>query len=97
MMAAADEQAMMVRFVVDYLDLLDTRMSTIKTHIASGDDMTANIALLSLESSSSMVGARELATVVGLLRGAVERRERQHLSALVQAMTNEAERFRASH
>ena len=96
-MATADEDAMMVRFVGDYLDLLDTRMSTIKTNIASGDDLTANIALLSLESSSSMVGAKELATIVNLLRGAVERRDRTHVPALVQAMSNEAQRFRNTH
>lgn len=95
-MAATDDD-IMVRFVHDYLDLLDTRMSTIRKNLESGDDLSANIALLSLESSSSMVGARELATVVGLLRGAVERRERQHVPVLVQAMTNEADRFRATH
>jgi len=96
-MASPEDDAIMARFVGDYLDLLDQRLATIQTHITTGDDLTANIALLSLESSSSMAGANELATVVNLLRGAVERRERRHLPALVQAMSNEAQRFRNSH
>jgi hypothetical protein len=93
--ASAEDEAIMTRFLDDYLSLLDARVSAIKQHISTGDDLTLNVVLLSLESSSSMVGARELATVVSLLRGAVERHERRHVPTLVQAMSNEAERFRA--
>ena len=93
--ASAEDEAIMARFRDDYLDLLDARLTAIKEHLDTGEDMTLNVVLLSLESSSSMVGARELATIVSLLRGAVERHERRHIPTLVQAMTNEAERFRA--
>jgi hypothetical protein len=94
--ASAEDEAIMARFLDDYLALLDARVSSIKEHLDNGEDMTVNVVLLSLESSSSMVGARELATIVSLLRGAVERHERRHVPTLVQAMSNEAERFRAS-
>jgi hypothetical protein len=93
---SAEDEAIMARFRDDYLALLDSRVSSIKDHVDTGDDLTLNVVLLSLESSSSMVGARELATIVSLLRGAVERHERRHVPTLVQAMSNEADRFRAS-
>ena len=39
-----------------------------------------------------MVGAKELAKIVGLLRGAIERGQRSMVPALVTAMTAEAAR-----
>ena len=64
---------MMARFVRDYLGLLDERVTAITGQLEAGNDLTAHISLLSLESTSSMVGAKELAKIAGLLRGAVER------------------------
>jgi hypothetical protein len=80
----------MARFVRDYLGLLDERVATITAQLESGNDLTAHTSLLSLESTSSMVGARELAGIAGLLRGALERKQKHVLPALVQAMTTEA-------
>ena len=91
-MAALEDTAMMAQFVRDYLGLLDERVSAITSQLESGNDLTAHISLLSLESTSSMVGAKELAKIVGLLRGAVERGQRSTVSALVTAMTAEAAR-----
>ena len=82
----------MARFVRDYLGLLDERVTTITDQLESGNDLTAHISLLSLESTSSMVGAEELARIAGLLRGAVERGQRSTVPALVSAMTAEAAR-----
>ena len=82
----------MARFVRDYLGLLDERVATITAQLESGNDLTAHISLLSLESSSTMVGAKELASIAGLLRGAVERNEKHVVPALVLAMTREAVR-----
>ena len=80
----------MARFVRDYLGLLDERVATITGQLESGNDLDAHVGLLSLESTSSMVGAKELASIVGLLRGAVERKQRHVIPALVLAMTREA-------
>ena len=84
------DDAIMARFVRDYLGLLDERVATITAELESGNELTAHISLLSLESTSSMVGAKELAGIAGLLRGAVERKQRSVVPGLVQAMTMEA-------
>ena len=91
-MAGLEDTAMMARFVRDYLGLLDERVNAITCQLESGNDLSANVSMLSLESTSSMVGAKELASIAGLLRGAVERKQRHVLPALVQAMTREAVR-----
>ena len=67
-----------------------TRITAIKTGIDSRNDLTAHIALLSLESASAMVGEKELATIVRLLRSAIERGQRALVPALVTAMSVEA-------
>lgn len=91
-MTAFEDTAIMARFVHDYLGLLDERITAITEQLESGNDLTANISLLSLESTSSMVGAKELAKIAGLLRGAIERGQRSTVPALVTAMTAEAAR-----
>ena len=91
-MTAFEDTAIMARFVRDYLGLLDERITAITRQLESGNDLTANISLLSLESTSSMVGAKELAKIAGLLRGAIERGQRSTVPALVTAMTAEAAR-----
>ena len=93
-MARLEDDAIMARFVRDYLDLLDERVATITGQLESGNDLKAHVGLLSLESTSSMVGAKELATIAGLLRGAVERQQRHVVPALVLAMTKEAVQVR---
>jgi len=90
---ASDDDAIMARFVRDYLAMLDQRVSTITTELESGTDLNAHVALLSLESASTMVGATELAKLVGLLRSEVERGQRSHVVGLVQAITAEAARL----
>ena len=80
----------MARFVRDYLGLLDERVATITAQLEPGNDLIAHVGLLSLESTSSMVGAKELASIAGLLRGAVERNQKHVVPALILAMTKEA-------
>ncbi len=91
---ASDDDAIMARFARDYLTLLDDRVAAINHELASGNDLTAHVALLSLESTSSMVGATELAKLVGLLRGEVERGQRTRIPELLQAITAEAAQLR---
>jgi len=92
--ATFEDTAMMARFVRDYLGLLDERVDGITRQLQSGDDLTAHISLLSLESTSSMVGAKELAKIAGLLRGALDRGQRTTVPALLTAMTAEAAKVR---
>ena len=89
-----EHDAMMARFVHDYLELLDHRLSSIRSHLEQRNFMTAHVALLSLESTSVMVGASGLAGAAGRLREAVEQGERNTVAALLADVTMEAERTR---
>ena len=89
-MVSAEHDAMMSRFVHDYLDLLDERLLAIQTRLTDGNLMAAEVAMLSLESSSTMVGATSLAQIVRQLRAAVGRGERSCVPDLVRALTAEA-------
>lgn len=89
-----EHDAMMVRFVHDYLELLDHRVSSIRHHLEQRNFMTAHVALLSLESTSVMVGADDLAGAAGALREAVEKGERDAVAGLMADVGDEAERTR---
>ncbi|QDP95029.1 hypothetical protein FOE78_03065 [Microlunatus elymi] len=56
------------RFIGDYLRLLDTRVARIEHSLEADDLSTATIALLSLATSSSMVGADDVAEAADQLR-----------------------------
>lgn len=58
----------MDRFVADYLQLLDQRLDTIRRGLDDSDIEGARVAILSLESSSLMLGGRSLAARLGELR-----------------------------
>ncbi len=60
------------KFVVDYLSLLDDRVYRLSRLLHGTDDDATLIAILSLESTSSMIGATEIVTVAPALRAAVE-------------------------
>ena len=92
--AGLEDEAIMARFVRDYLGLLDHRVAAITTQLESGHDMAAHVSLLSLESTSAMVGEKELSRIAGVIRGAVERGQKTTVPALVTAMTLEAGRVR---
>ena len=87
-----EDDAIMARFVADYLALLDQRILAIQAHLKAGNDLTAHVAMLSLESTSTMVGASELARAVGALRSALDRSERTRFSSLGLAMVDAAAR-----
>ena len=89
-----EHDAMMARFVHDYLELLDHRVSSIRHHLDQRNFMTAHVALLSLESTSVMVGAERLACAAGRLREAVEEGERDEVDELLAEVVGEAERTR---
>jgi hypothetical protein len=91
----AEHDAMMVRFAHDYLELLEHRVSSIRHHLEHRNFMTAHVALLSLESTSVMVGAERLAQAAGRLREAVERGERDSVTVLLEQVGAEAEQARS--
>lgn len=88
--AANDYDAIMARFLADYLALLDQRVLTIRAYLKAGNLTTAQVAMLSLESTSSMVGATALARTVGVLRAALERGDRAAFAELSAAVEREA-------
>lgn len=94
-MTPGDDDAMMSRFVADYLSLLNQRVITIQAQLRAGNDVTAQVAMLSLESTSTMVGAGEMARIVGELRNALETGNRSHFAELSRAMVAEATRVPA--
>ncbi len=79
----------MARFVNDFLALLDQRIMTIVAHLKVGNEMTAQVAMLSLESTSTMVGASEMAAIVGRLRAALEVGDKSAYAELTKAMVEE--------
>ena len=89
------EQDMMACFRQDYLDLLDGRVATIQRLVAADQVEPARVALLSLESSSAMVGADELVAAVRQLRTALDDGHRGDLSPLSAALTGEAAAVRS--
>lgn len=71
----------MACFRQDYLDLLEGRVRKIERLVADQQLEAAHVALLSLESSSAMVGATALAAAVKELRSALERGDVEDVDA----------------
>lgn len=82
---------MMARFRQDYLDLLDGRVATIEGLVARHEREPAEIALLSLESSSAMVGAGELVVAVRQLRSALDTATPEELDVLTSRLVVSAD------
>ncbi len=94
-MSSDEDDAIMARFVRDYVALLDQRVAVITAEVEARHDLKAHVALLSLESSSSMVGEQELANLVGLLRSALDRGQHSVFPGLLTSVALEADRVRA--
>ena len=58
-----NDSTIVARFVSDFLNLLDLRVTTVGSLVRSGEVEEARVALRSLETSSVMVGARRLGEV----------------------------------
>lgn len=85
---------MMACFRQDYLDLLEARVTKIERLIADRQLEAAHVALLSLESSSAMVGATALTAVVKELRSAMEHGDVEDLDAQTTRVLVEADEAR---
>ena len=84
------EQDMMDSFRQDYLDLLASRVATIRRLVMADQVEPAQVALLSLESSSAMVGAEELVAAVKQLRAALSDRGSADLDPLLDQLDDAA-------
>lgn len=84
----------MDRFGVDYLELLDGRLLAIRRCMVDSDVEGARIAVLSLESSSKMLGATELAGRLTELRSQLMTGPTPQLNALLALVEAAAESFR---
>ena len=69
------DAAIVEKFVVDYLSLLDDRVYRLTRLLHGNDDDATLIAILSLETTSSMIGATEIVTMAPVLRAAVGSQE----------------------
>jgi len=70
-----NDQEVVDGFVSDYLDLLDGRLSTLSLLLSSRDDDAAVVSLLSLETTSAMIGATDVVSTAHAVRMAVEARQ----------------------
>lgn len=83
------DQVVFERFVCDYLALLDRRVETIRTDLRVGDEEAAVVALLSLETTSAMLGADGVVAAVHALRTSVEYGDWDRCGALVAGVLTE--------
>lgn len=87
-----DDDAVVERFVHDYLRLLPSRLSKVQ-HLMSGGDVEATrVAILSLETTSAMLGGVDVALTARALRHAVQSGE--HDAAHLERLASSVERFR---
>ncbi len=85
---------MMSRFRRDFLDLLDGRVAKIEKLVLNAQLEPAHVALLSLESSSTMIGRVELAAAVRQLRSVLTQAGPDELDALLAEVLRHAQAAR---
>jgi hypothetical protein len=61
------------RFVLDFINLWETRSQRLMNALTSRDFDDADVVLLSIRSSSTMLGAWPLEAIAGMVHGAVKR------------------------
>jgi len=90
-------EAMMAAFLRDYLDLLDGRLDAIRECLRSGEAEDARVAVLSLESSSGMLGEAELVDHLRELRLRLETAAPSEQEGLLAVIESTAAAVRARH
>ena len=85
----------MDRFVTDYLQLLDGRLDTIRRCLDDSDIEGARVAILSLESSSVMLGGGPLAARLAELRSHLDLGPTPQRNALLSLVESAASVFRS--
>ena len=87
-------QSAMDRFVADYLQMLEGRLDTIRRCLADSDIEGARVAILSLESSSLMLGRNPLTACLGELRARLDLSSAADRRALMSLVEDAATNFR---
>lgn len=87
-------EAAMGRFVADYLQLLDGRLATIRQCLDDSDIEGARVAVLSLESSSAMLGGTALTARLAELRAQLDLGPTPQRNALLSLVEVAASSFR---
>jgi HPt (histidine-containing phosphotransfer) domain-containing protein len=82
------DPAIVQKFVADYLRLLNGRIETLEDQLARVDFEAASISLLSLETSSAMVGGRDVVGAAHDLRMAVDDRQADRVGDLLGRLLN---------
>ncbi len=85
---------MMTRFRRDFLELLDGRVAKIEKLVQTAQLEPAHVALLSLESSSAMIGRNELVAAVRQLRQGLTQAGPEEFDALLGQVQEQAEAAR---
>ena len=88
-------QDAMVQFVADYLQMLDGRLDTIRRCLLDSDLEGARVAILSLESSSLMLGRNPLTASLGELRAQLDLSSASQRHLLMSSVEDAATNFRA--
>ncbi len=78
-----NDDAAVDHFVADFLDLLDDRLTGLDRFMQRSRIEDTVTALLTIETSGLMVGARELAAIAAELRRAVGDADTRHSAALL--------------
>lgn len=79
-------------FVADFLGFLDDRLTGVARLLSGGQVEDAVTALLTIETSSLMVGANQLADAATILRRALSTGETERIDALHGELTAASER-----
>ncbi|MFT4167445.1 MAG: hypothetical protein QM650_19590 [Microlunatus sp.] len=88
-------QDAMEQFLTDYLQMLDGRLDAIRRCLADSDLEGARVAILSLESSSLMLGRNPLAVSLGVLRAQLDLSSSEQRRTLLTSVEQAATGFRA--
>ena len=82
------DQVAVARFVRDFVSLWDTRVQRLTNALDLPDLEETHVVLLSIRSSSRMIGAQMVEATAGLMHSALGRQDidgtRQHLGRLIQ-------------
>ena len=84
------------RFVCDYLGLLDQRMDGLARLLAADEPQATRIWVLSLETTSSMLGADEVVSAAAAVRALVEAGDDEAALESFQVLTDAVARLQSS-
>ena len=88
------DDLIVARFVHDYLELLDSRLDRLRPLLEGSDADATRLSILSLESSSAMLGATDMVQAAQTLRLAVAASKVNQTQSLLLALNSRAAELR---